>query len=45
MEYSFDYTGNSAGYPAFSIAYLVYSTRHISPPWIVEYADHTDVDG
>ena len=30
MEYSSDYTGGSARYPTFSIAYLVYSTSQRS---------------
>ena len=29
IEYSSDYTGGSAGYPTFSIPYLVYSISHI----------------
>ena len=29
IEYSYDYTEVAAGYPTFSIAYLIYSTSHI----------------
>ena len=33
IEYPSDYTGGSAGYPTFSIAYLVYSTTHKAVPY------------